>query len=63
MTTIAMVERTWVLDAPVTAEAFEAVDAPAALTQGIIVGLGVSAPLWLGMFWLVSRLATTLQIV
>ena len=56
------VELPWTLHVPMPAEAPEAVAAPAALTRGIIVGLGVSAPLWLGIFWLISWLATTLQL-
>lgn len=59
---VTTVELPWALDVPMPVEAPEAVPAPAGLTRGIIVGLGVSAPLWLGIFWLVSWLATTLQL-
>ena len=50
------------LDVPTPAEAPVAIAAPAALTRGIIVGLGVSAPLWLGIFWLINWVAATLQV-
>lgn len=56
------VELPWALEAPTPVEASEAVPAPPGLTRGIIVGLGVSAPLWLGIFWLVSWLVTALQL-
>ena len=56
------VELSWTADAAVPTEAPEAVAAPAALTRGIIVGLGVSAPLWLGIFWLTSWLVAALQL-
>jgi hypothetical protein len=60
--TVAIVELPWVLDLPMPAEAPVAIDAPAGLTRGILVGLGVSAPLWLGLVWLITWLAATLQI-
>jgi hypothetical protein len=68
--TVAMVELPWALDLPQQApdmppapETSEGIDAdPAALTRGVMVGLGVSVPLWLGFAWLVISLVAVLPI-
>lgn len=40
----------------------EAVNGDCAMTRGILVGLGVSMPLWLGIGWLVTVLLEALPI-
>lgn len=60
MSVVAMVEMSWALDVPPPTEAPEAVDDNAAMTRGVLVGLGISVPLWLGFGWLATSLATTL---
>lgn len=69
MSVVAVVKMPWVLDVPPSTEATraagvteasETVDDNAALTRGVLVGLGISVPLWLGFAWLATSLATTL---
>jgi hypothetical protein len=60
MSVVAMVELSWALDVSPPIEAPETVDDNAAMTRGVLVGLGVSVPLWLGFGWLATSLATAL---
>jgi hypothetical protein len=73
MTMVAIVERPWSRDVPPPAKSSAAIedpmakepvtyDDPAALTRGILVGLGASVPLWLGVAWLVIRLVELLLV-
>jgi hypothetical protein len=60
MTVVAMVEMPWVLDVPPSTGASEAGDDNAAMTRGVLVGLGISVPLWFGFAWFATSLATAL---
>jgi hypothetical protein len=60
MSVVAMVEMPWVLDVLPDIEAPETVDDHAAMTRGVLVGLGVSVPMWLGFGWLATSLAAAL---
>ena len=60
MSVVAMVEMPWALDVPSVIEAPETVDDNAAMTRGVLVGLGVSVPMWIGFGWLATSLAIAL---
>ena len=62
MSVVTLVEMPSALDVPpsTASRAPEAVDDNAAMTRGVLVGLGVSVPLWLGLAWLATSLVTTL---
>lgn len=49
-------------DVPESEEALVTGDDLGVLTHGVLAGLGISVPLWLGIAWLVIRLAATLPL-
>lgn len=68
---VAIVERPWALDVPPPVEVSVTIEDqileepvachdPDALARGILVGLAVSAPLWLGIAWMAARFAGAL---
>jgi hypothetical protein len=48
------------MDVPASDEALVAGEDLGVLTHGMLVALGVSMPLWLGIVWLVTWLVATL---
>jgi hypothetical protein len=60
MSVVTMVETPWELDLPTSTESPEAVDDNAAMTRGVLVGLGVSMPMWMAIAWLGTSLGSTL---
>jgi hypothetical protein len=60
MSVVTMVEMPWELDVPASTEAPETVDDNAAMTRGVLVGLGVSLPVWMAIAWIGTSVGATI---